>query len=317
MKFPTKKLFLSTVVAASIAVFPQLGEHSNAHAATMNTHQVLNYGETNSSVKALQEKLKDLNYYHDALDGIYGNNTKKAVKSYQSDHGLAADGIAGPNTLGKLFSTASVSTKKVTKTVTTDLEKGDHGQAVKDLQSRLNALGYKTGGVDGIFGNNTLKAVKAFQTDQGLHADGVVGPNTRAALANPKAVSAEHTASKTTASQVNDIIADAKALIGTPYVWGGTTPSGFDCSGFTSYVFAKNGMTLPRTAAAQWSAGQSVSAPAKGDLVFFATTGSGVSHVGIYIGNGQFINASTSKGVVISDMDNSYWKPRYLGAKSF
>ncbi|MCY9141802.1 C40 family peptidase, partial [Peribacillus frigoritolerans] len=62
--------------------------------------------------------------------------------------------------------------------------------------------------------------------------------------------------------------------------------------------------------------GLKVSSPAKGDLVFFNTSGTGVSHVGIYIGNGQFISATSSKGITITDMDNSYWKPKYLGAKT-
>ena len=113
------------------------------------------------------------------------------------------------------------------------------------------------------------------------------------------------------------IIATAKQYIGVPYVWGGSTPSGFDCSGFVQYVFARHGITLPRTSAAQYTAGKWVSKSdlRPGDLVFYNTSGSGVSHLGIYIGNGQFIHASSSKGVMISDMSNSYWSARYYGAR--
>jgi cell wall-associated NlpC family hydrolase len=111
------------------------------------------------------------------------------------------------------------------------------------------------------------------------------------------------------------LITEAKKYIGVPYVWGGSTPSGFDCSGFLNYVFAKQGISIPRTVATIWDAGTPVSSPQKGDIVFFNTTG-GPSHAGLYIGNNQFIHAGSSTGVTITDMNNSYWKPRYLGAKS-
>ncbi|MBQ8769104.1 MAG: C40 family peptidase [Oscillospiraceae bacterium] len=113
------------------------------------------------------------------------------------------------------------------------------------------------------------------------------------------------------------IIATAKKYIGVPYVWGGSTPSGFDCSGFVQYVFAQHGIQLPRTSKQQYGVGTSVSKSnlKAGDLVFFETDGNGVSHLGIYIGNNQFIHASTSKGVVISSLSNTYWAPRYYGAK--
>ena len=113
------------------------------------------------------------------------------------------------------------------------------------------------------------------------------------------------------------IVATAKQYIGVPYVWGGTTPSGFDCSGLVQYVFKKHGILLLRTTSQQYGQGKSVAkANLKlGDLVFFNTSGSGVSHVGIYIGNDRFIHASSSNGVMISSMSNSYWSARYLGAR--
>ncbi|WP_462410668.1 C40 family peptidase [Neobacillus sp. Marseille-QA0830] len=117
------------------------------------------------------------------------------------------------------------------------------------------------------------------------------------------------------ASLVEDVIAEAKKYIGSPYKWAGNTPAGFDCSGYTKYVFAKVGITLPRTAETQWNATNPVSSPSVGDLVFFQTYKVGPSHVGIYLGNNKFISAA-STGVVISDMTSTYWKTRYLGAKT-
>jgi len=120
------------------------------------------------------------------------------------------------------------------------------------------------------------------------------------------------------AANASAIIATAKAYLGVPYVWGGSSPSGFDCSGFVQYVFAKHGISLPRTSKQQWGVGTAVSKSnlLPGDLVFFANTyTSGVSHLGIYLGSGQFIHASSSKGVIISELSNSYWASHYHGAK--
>lgn len=112
------------------------------------------------------------------------------------------------------------------------------------------------------------------------------------------------------------IISTAKKYIGVKYVWGGTTPSGFDCSGYTQYVFAQQGISLPRVSRDQYARGTSVSFEnlKTGDLVFFSLDGDQViDHVGIFVGDGQFINASSSKGVTIYPM-SSYWKSHYIGA---
>ncbi|MBT9255073.1 C40 family peptidase [Phycicoccus sp. MAQZ13P-2] len=104
------------------------------------------------------------------------------------------------------------------------------------------------------------------------------------------------------AQSASGVVNIARTLLGIPYVYGGTTTAGFDCSGFTSYVFAKAGVSLPRTAAAQQAAATPVSSPQPGDLVFF---GSPAWHVGIYTGNGMMIDSpkpgkSTSERAIFS-----------------
>ncbi|WP_151737987.1 C40 family peptidase ['Paenibacillus yunnanensis' Narsing Rao et al. 2020] len=115
-------------------------------------------------------------------------------------------------------------------------------------------------------------------------------------------------------SKMDNVIA---TTLGTTYKTGGMSTAGFDCSGFTKYVFKSLGITLPRTSKAQFSTGTAVSKSnlRSGDLVFFNTLGNGVSHVGIYVGNGKFAQASSSRGVTITSLSQAYWANRYVGAK--
>lgn len=120
------------------------------------------------------------------------------------------------------------------------------------------------------------------------------------------------------AATPNEVASYAKKFLGVPYKFGGTTPSGFDCSGYIRYVFNHFNIDLPRTSAEQYRLGTSVSKSnlQPGDLVFFANTYKpGISHTGIYLGNGQFISAE-NEGVAISNLNtNPYWGPKYAGAK--
>lgn len=190
---------------------------------------------------------------------------------------------------------------------------GDEGSEVASIQQRLNELGYNAGPVDGDFGPQTAQAVKAFQRSLGLTSDGVVGPFTYRALMGAEMSSRGDMATM----EARRIVQTALSYLGVPYVFGGTSPSGFDCSGFVRYVYAVNGFSLPRTADAQWSSGHGVSYGQlqPGDLVFFSTYEAGPSHSGIYVGGGRFISATSSRGVAIDSLYSSYWGSRYIGAK--
>ncbi len=116
------------------------------------------------------------------------------------------------------------------------------------------------------------------------------------------------------------LVAEAKKHLGKKYVWGATGPNTFDCSGLTQYCHKKLGISIPRTSLAQSNSGKSVSKSnlQMGDLIFWKTTSAKVGHVGMYVGNGQFIHAPNSRSVVkIDSLSNSYYSSRYVNARRY
>lgn len=189
---------------------------------------------------------------------------------------------------------------------------GDEGSQVAEIQAALARQGYDVA-ADGAFGPATEAAVKSYQKARGLESDGMVGSMTYQSLMGR----AMPQVSRGSNAIARRIISSSLNYVGTPYVFGGTTPRGFDCSGFTRYVFNQAGISLPRTADAQYTLGTPISKSnlRPGDLVFFSTYAYGASHVGIYMGNGKFINASSSRGVVVDSLNSSYWSSTYIGAR--
>jgi len=196
------------------------------------------------------------------------------------------------------------------------LRSGMKHQDVKELQQVLKSKGYYHSSLDTTFGPLTKSAVIKLQKAHGLTADGIAGKNTFRVLGK-SATSASAKPTKSASSKTNTV-AYAKRFMNVPYKWGGTTPAGFDCSGFLTYVYKNSAnISLPRTVAGIYSRGAKVSNPRVGDLVFFETYKKGASHAGIYLGGNQFIHSSTSEGVTISSLNSTYWSKRYIGAKTY
>lgn len=196
------------------------------------------------------------------------------------------------------------------------LKTGSEGDEVYILQTRLIETGYLAEKPDGKYGQNTFEAVMNFQMDHGLVPDGIVGEATKQLLLTVRGQEVSRAASDNRKGQ--QVVSFAKKFLGVPYVWAGRSPNGFDCSGFTYYIYTQQNMALPRMADEQFEVGLAVkkSDLALGDMVFFSTYEPGPSHVGIYIGNGQFIHASSGADeVTITPLNKPYYTERYIGAR--
>ncbi|QTN00487.1 LysM peptidoglycan-binding domain-containing protein [Sediminibacillus dalangtanensis] len=176
----------------------------------------------------------------------------------------------------------------------------DHGVSVSNLKSWNNLSS------DLIVTGQTLKVSGSSSSSQASSNSGE--------KVSEKETKVKSASVSTSGNNGSALVNEAKKHVGTPYVWGGASPSGFDCSGFIYYVSKQAGNSFGRTSAANlYSQSTKISNPQPGDLIFFkGTYKSGISHVGFYAGNNQFVHASSS-GVQITSVSNPYWNSHFAG----
>ena len=314
-------------------------------------------GEKSDVVLAAQEQLKSLGYLLSEPDGAYGQETVDAVKQFQARNDQVVDGYLGP---GTRLALSSPDAKPM------GLRLGDENNNVSKVQELLSKYGYlHSANITGYYGEVTEKAVKSFQTQNGLASDGTVGamtmakltgenvkkaPKQSAASSNQNSQAASRPAggsSQTAASSgsgggagaagssapaasgpsgvsgssavstsggVSTLLAVAQSKLGCPYVWGAKGPNSFDCSGFVDLCLNQAGVNQSYITSAGWrNVGRytrisNFSDIRAGDIVVVS------GHVGIAAGGGMVIDASSGHGRVIYHELGSWWASRFICA---
>ena len=305
----------------------------------IDRNQIYQNGTSSLSVGAIQRRLMELDYHEfETFTSYYGTVTQEAIQAFQRVNGIQVDGIAGPETLALLISDDAKSYC---------VYPGQQGDDIKRLQMRLEELNYYHGSIDGIYGSSTESAVKAFQKNNDLEIDGIIGANTLDVLYTPNAnlapeessssekkeSASEKKESSSTQSEekqkesssngessgVSAMISFAKDQLGKKYKWSTEGPNSFDCSGFVYYVLKNSGISTGRYSAAgfsqvsEWDKISKKSNLQPGDLVFFTKPGSSsIGHVGIWLGDNTYIHASTSAGKVVISDAGSYFNDNFV-----
>lgn len=315
--------------AAIIAAIPVTAAAATVPSALLTGVLNIAPGQHGPAVTLLQDLLDD---YGAGLqiDGVYGPATQNAVTIL--GHALLPKGSLLYQEVGLGFSPAAPA-----------LLPGQTSAQVAALQRALNRGGIAIP-VTGTFDATTEGAVREFETKYGLPTSdtislwqvelalflaGVPGDSNPATptVSSSTPTPTPATTSTSTTTTVSSAMATRLAvtnltihLLGSRYVWGGVGPKVFDCSGLVMYVYREAaGMALPHDSRLQFDMGRPVTVAQlePGDLVFFNTDGPGPSHVGIYIGNYQFISATNpQQGVVWGSLANSYWESHFIGARS-
>lgn len=314
MRYKYKKLSIMVALVLSV------GAYTVAGAAGYE------YGTKGGEIPAIQKKLIAAGYKA-RPNGEYDANTKWAVRLYQKDMGLPVNGIVDEATYKSLMG-KSLDASKLRKLGKMSDDKiaveWAASQPTKDSKSAIKADEDQSKKSDNKKSDSKKSDSKKSKADKNSKKDKSDKSNkskmtvSRAdSLLDPFDSDFIFTKTGPVSKSIQDIIKEAENYRGVPYVFGGNTPKGFDCSGYVRYVFAKKGISLPRSADEQYTVGTKVAKKnlQPGDLVFFETYEKGVSHSGIYIGNGKFISATSSRGVAVADLAGGYWGERYIGAK--
>ena len=276
----------------------------------------LSLGEHSEVVQAIQNRLFELGYLTTSPDGTYGNDTELAVRLFQSKNDLVVDGYLGPSTRAIILSSEAKAN---------GLSLGDQNEQVTRLQNLLAKAGYlNEDNATGYFGEITENALKRFQSNNGLSADGRAGAQTFAKL-NSSGIngpsrgdsggsSGGSSSGGSYSGSVGNMISIASSKIGSPYVWGAKGSDSFDCSGFVYWVLKQMGVGQSYLTSSGWrNPGRytrisSFSDIQAGDIVVVS------GHVGIAAGGGEVIDASSSRGRVKRSSMSGWWRNNFIVA---
>lgn len=288
-------------------------------------------GAEGEDVMALQKRLMDLNYLAiDEPTSYFGHATKEAVKLFQRQHELQQDGICGAETIQLIYS------EEAKPYV---MYEGAEGDDIESFQEQLVELGYlESNQVTGYYGTDTVEAVIKFQNRNHLSKDGKAGEKTLEAINSPdarvsytkeqeiiaeKKKQAALARASSSEGRIDKLISAAKKQLGDPYILGKSGPDSFDCSGLVVYCLRQANVYTRRLNAAglskttSWTKVSDLDNVQRGDLLFFKSEdGSTIGHVGIYIGGGEMIDASSANGKVVRrGAKTSYWRKTFVVAR--
>ncbi len=276
----------------------------------------LKRGDESEEVTKLQKRLIELGYLDiDEPTLLFGPATEEAVRYFQRQTGVQQDGIAGLDTLTRIY--ADDAPKYVAKA-------GMEGGDIEELQLQLIDLGYMKHAT-GYYGDETTAAIKEFQSRNGLSADGLAGEATISTLYSDGAKeSSSKTKEKRRKANIDIMITTAKNQLGKKYVRGKRGPDTFDCSGFVYYCLKAAGSNRNRLTAAgysgvsDWEKKTDINKLKKGDLIFFYDDGfTKVGHVGIILDSTYMIDASSGNGKVVKrTYKSSYWEKHFVCART-
>lgn len=288
-------------------------------------------GAEGEDVMGLQKRLMELGYLAiDEPTSYFGNATKAAVKLFQRQHELQQDGICGAETMSK------INAEEAKPYVMTE---GAEGDDIESFQEQLVELGYlESSLVTGYYGTNTVEAVTKFQNRNRLTKDGKAGEKTLEAINSPdarvsytkeqeiiaeKKKQAALARASSAEGRIDKLIATAKKQLGDTYILGKSGPDSFDCSGLVVYCLRLANVYTRRLNAAglskttSWTKVSDLDNVKRGDLLFFKSDESStIGHVGIYIGSGEMIDASSANGKVVRrSAKSSYWRRNFVVAR--
>ena len=306
-----------------LTVDGKVGEHTREMLYSEDAiPKSLSYGEKSDEVRSYQKRLQRLGYLTTEPDGTFGRDTVNAVKMFQQQNGLIVDGHIGPMTKELLMSDQAQSSV---------VGIGDRNSTVTKIQSRLRELDYLDAKATGYFGSSTEAAVLGFQRENGLSRDGKVGKSTMRTLFSSSAKKAPSNyeapevdtsapskpsdsgsggGSYSGGGSLDRFISAAKSKLGCRYVRGAKGPDKFDCSGFVYWCLKQAGVNQKYLTSSGWRSVSgytkvsSIGSLRKGDIIVFK------GHVGIALGDGTMIDASSGNGKVVHRSCTGDWSYR-------